>query len=72
MSFQSYMQNIEKKTGQRPEDFQRLADEKGFTESGTLKPSVKAGEIVAWLKADYDLGHGHAMAVYAYLKGKRE
>jgi uncharacterized protein DUF4287 len=25
-------------------------------------------EIVAWLKKDFDLGHGHAMAIYAVLK----
>jgi hypothetical protein len=24
---------------------------------------------VAWLKQDFDLGHGHAMAIYALLKG---
>ncbi|WP_317039881.1 DUF4287 domain-containing protein [Kriegella aquimaris] len=25
-----------------------------------------------WLKKDFELGHGHAMAMYAYIKGKRE
>ena len=35
---------------------------------GLLRPGVKAGEIVAWLKKDFDLGHGHAMAIYAVLK----
>ncbi|WP_335966609.1 hypothetical protein [Galbibacter sp. PAP.153] len=24
------------------------------------------------MKEDYQYGHGHAMAIYAYLKGKRE
>jgi hypothetical protein len=34
---------------------------------------VKAGTIVKWLKEDFQLGHGHAMAIYALLKGvKRE
>jgi hypothetical protein len=37
----------------------------------TLKPGVKAGEIVVWLKQDFDLGHGHAMAIYALLKGSK-
>jgi Domain of unknown function (DUF4287) len=37
-----------------------------------LKPGVKAAEIIAWLKKDFDLGHGHAMAIYAAFKGKKE
>jgi hypothetical protein len=70
MSFQSYLDNIQKKTGNSPEDFKKLATEKGFLENGKLKPEVKAGQIVQWLKNDYDLGHGHAMAIYALFKGK--
>jgi hypothetical protein len=35
-----------------------------------LKEGVKAGEIVKWLNKDFDLGHGHAMAIYASFKGK--
>ena len=26
---------------------------------------------VTWLKGEFDLGHGHAMSIYAYFKGKR-
>jgi hypothetical protein len=63
MSFQAYIDNIKAKTGKTPDDFKKLAEQKGLT-----KPSVKAGEIVAWLQKDFDLGHGHAMAVYATLK----
>ena len=48
-------------------DFKKIADEKGL-----LKPGVKAGEIVAWLKKDFGLGHGHAMAIYATFKGMKE
>lgn len=70
MSFQAYLDNIEAKTGKSPADFRKLAEKKGFTEKGKLKPAVKAGEIVAWLKAEFDLGHGHAMAIVALLKGK--
>jgi hypothetical protein len=69
MSFQAYIDNIKKKTGKGPEDFIELAGKKGFLEKGKLKPEVKAGEIVAWLKKDFELGHGHAMAIYALLKG---
>nr|WP_295864338.1 DUF4287 domain-containing protein [uncultured Chitinophaga sp.] len=72
MSFQAYLDNIHKKTGKTPEDFQKLATQKGLLENGALKPGVKAGQIVAWLKEEYELGHGHAMSIYAYFTGKRE
>jgi hypothetical protein len=71
MSFQSYLENIKAKTGRTPADFRALAEQKGFTEGGTIKPGVKAGEIVQWLKDDFGLGHGHAMALYALLKGAK-
>lgn len=70
MSFQAYLDNIQAKTGKSPEELKSLANEKGFLEGGQLKPDVKAGQIVDWLKTDFELGHGHAMAIYAYLKGK--
>ena len=59
------------KRAKSPADFRRLATDKGFAERGKLKPGVKAGEVVAWLKADFALGHGHAMAIVALLKGKK-
>lgn len=69
MSFQAYLKNIQMKTGKTSADFRALATKKGFTKNGRLVPGVKAGDIVSWLKADFQLGHGHAMAVYALLKG---
>ena len=72
MSFQAYLDNIQTKTGKSPEDFKKLAAEKGFLENGKLVASVKAGEIVEWLKKDFNLGHGHAMAIVALFKGKKE
>jgi len=71
MSFQAYINNIEAKTGKGPDDFKKLADDKGFTENGKIKPGIKATEITNWLKADFELGHGHAMAIYALLKGDK-
>jgi hypothetical protein len=71
MSFQAYLDNIQAKTGKSPADFRRLATEKGFAVRGKLKPAMKAGVVVAWLKADFGLGHGHAMAIVALLKGKK-
>ena len=72
MSFQAYLNNIQIKTGKGPEDFKELAEQKGFTQHGQIKPGTKAGDIVAWLKEDFDLAHGHAMAIYALLKGAKE
>ena len=63
MTFQAYIDNIEAKTGKTPDDFRKLAEEKGL-----LKPDVKAGRIVEWLNEDFDLGRGHAMAIYFLLK----
>lgn len=71
MSFQAYLDNIRSKTGKTAEDLQKLAQEKGFLKDGKLVTEIKAGQIVSWLKEEYDLGHGHAMAIYAYFKGKR-
>jgi hypothetical protein len=58
MSFQAYLDTVKAKTGKTPADFKKLADQKGLT---------KHGEIVAWLKADFALGHGHANAIAAAL-----
>lgn len=63
MSFAAYLTNIEKQTGVSPDEFIRFASEKGLTGKGT-----KATAITDWLKADYGLGHGHAMAIYKLLK----
>lgn len=54
MSFQTYLENIKAKTGKSAEDFRKLAAQKGFTDNGKLKQSVKAGEIVQWLKESCD------------------
>ncbi len=58
MSFQAYLDNIEAQTGKTPREFMALAHERGYDD-----PAVKAGTIVDWLKADYGLGRGHAMAL---------
>jgi len=71
MSFQAYLDNIKTKTGKGPEDFKKLADKKGFTKNGKLADGVKAGAIVQWLKDDFELGHGHSMAIYALFKGMK-
>ena len=67
MSFQAYLDNIEAKTGLTPRQFVELAEAKGFDD-----PSTKAGTIVDWLKADHDLGRGHAMALVHVIKNGPE
>ena len=69
MSFQGYLNTIKTKTGKGPDDFRELAAQKGYTQNGLLTPGIKAGDIVKWIKDDFGLGHGHAMAIYALLKG---
>lgn len=63
MTFQAYLDSIEKQTGIGPDEFIRLAVAKGFA-----RPGTKATAITDWLKADYGLGHGHAMAIVKLLK----
>jgi hypothetical protein len=58
MSFQAYLDAVEAKTGLTPRQLIAIAHEKGLD-----APGVKAGEILAWLKEDYDLGRGHGMAI---------
>lgn len=62
MSYQSYLDNIEKQTGKTPNEIIDLAKAKGFTSE------TKSGEIISWLKSDLDLGHGHAAAMAGVIK----
>ena len=71
MSFQAYLDNIQAKTGKSSSDFRELAEKKGLTENGKIKGGIKATHITDWLKQEFELGHGHAMAVYSLLKGKK-
>jgi hypothetical protein len=64
MSFQAYLDAVETKTGLTPRQLVELARGKGFDEN------TKATPILEWLKADYDLGRGHGMAlVHVITKG---
>jgi len=60
VSFQAYLDNIKGKTGKTPDDFRALAKK-----AGILRPDLKASELVAWLKNEFHLGHGHSMAIWA-------
>ena len=72
MSFQAYIDNIKAMTGKTPADFKKMAEKKEFLIKGKLNPAVKATEITNWLKEEFELGHGHAMAIYATFKGKSD
>ncbi|GAA1697036.1 DUF4287 domain-containing protein [Kribbella sp. NPDC056951] len=63
MSFQAYLDKIEEKTGHTPRVLVEQAKAKGYDAK-----DVKAGVICDWLKADYDLGRGHAMALVHVIK----
>lgn len=67
MSFQAYLDNIQEKTGKKPIEFIQMAKEKGFDD-----PKTKAGVIIEWLKQDFDLGRGHAMAIVHIIKNGEE
>ena len=54
MTFQAYLDTIKAKTGKTPDDFRKLAAKKGLT---------KYSDVMAWLKSDFGLGHGHANAM---------
>lgn len=62
MSYQSYLDNIEKQTGKTPNEIIELAKQQGFD------GDTKSGEIVTWLKNDLGIGHGHAMAMAGVIK----
>lgn len=70
MSFQGYIDTIKIKRSKCLDEFKKF-DEKIFL-GMDVKPSVKEGEVVARLKQDCEPGHGHAMAIYATFKGKKE
>jgi Domain of unknown function (DUF4287) len=59
MTYKAYIDNIFAKTGRTPEDYRKMAQEKGLT---------KYGDLLKWLKTDCGLGHGHANAVILYIQ----
>ena len=65
MSFQAYLDNIRARTGKTPDQFRALA-----AKAGVYRSDMKAGDLVAWLKQAFNLGHGHSMAIWAVFKDK--
>lgn len=65
MSFEAYLTAIKAKTGRTPEQLKADA-----AKAGVYAPDMKAAEMLAWLKKEHGLGHGHSMAVWAVWKSK--
>lgn len=63
MSFQAYLDAVETKTGKTPRQLVEEAKSKGFDD-----PRVKAGQVLDWLKSEYDLDRGHGMAMVHVIK----
>jgi len=59
MTYKAYIDNIKAKTGKGPEYYRKEAKKKGF---------AKHSELLAWLKSDCGLGHGHANAMILYIQ----
>jgi hypothetical protein len=66
MSFQAYLDAVEKKTGLTPREIVDQAHARGFDSS------TKATPILAWLAEEHGLGRGHGMAlVHVITKGEK-
>ena len=63
MSFQAYLDNIQAKTGKRPEDIAGMVRARNLS---------KPADIIAWLKSEFDLGHGHSMAIVSLLRSESQ
>ena len=63
MSFQAYIDNIKAKTGKSPEELKEAAEK-----AGVYRIDMKASELVSFLANEFNLGHGHAMAIWAVFK----
>ena len=59
MTYKAYIDNIKSKTGKTPEDYLKMAKQKGLS---------KYSDLLKWLKNDCGLGHGHANAIILYIQ----
>src|SRR4051812_19771680 len=65
MSFEAYLRSIKARTGKTPRELRDLA-----IKAGVFKPTMCAAELITWLAQEFQLGHGHSMAVWAVFKSK--
>lgn len=62
MTFQAYIDAVEKKTGKTPAQLLTEAADRGYG------PDTKAAVVIDWLATDYSVGRGHAMAFFHLIK----
>ena len=62
MSYQAYLDAIETTTGRTPQQLLDEAEARGYG------PGTKASVVVDWLRDEYGVGRGHAMALFGVLK----
>jgi len=65
MSVKADLVNIKAETGKIPIYFKKQMQNEQL-----LKPDLKALDLVKWLKDNFDLGHGHSMAIWAVFKSE--
>lgn len=61
MSFKAYIDNITQKTGKTPDQIREDA-----LSQGVIVQDMKATIFTDWLMKEFQLGHGHAMALWKY------
>lgn len=61
MSFKAYIDNITQKTGKTPDQIRDDA-----LSQGVIVQDMKATVFTDWLMKEYQLGHGHSMALWKY------
>ncbi len=59
MTYKAYIDNIQAKSGKTPEDYRKMAKQRGLE---------KYGDLLKWLKTECGLGHGHANAIILYIQ----
>lgn len=65
MSFQAYIDNIKAKTGKTPEQLKEAAEK-----AGVYSYDMTATDLKNFLKEEFNLGHGHSMAIWLVFKTK--
>jgi hypothetical protein len=63
MSFQAYLDALETKSGRTPRELLALAAERGLQ-----GPSTRSAPVIDWLRDDYGIGRGHAVALLHVIK----
>jgi hypothetical protein len=66
MTFQAYLDNIEKQTGVSPDEMVMQAIRNGLT-----KPGAKSRPAIDWLMAEYGLSNAYAMAIIRLLRDRK-